>query len=304
MARGGDLPAYIPSRNFAVALMDIAARGPMTDAVSSDPAGPAMSLDAIRRNVLNIQNQPVQRVLLTAVDSAQGDIDKVQKNLETWYDSAMDRISGQYKRLTQWILFAIALSVAVGLNINSLTLADYLYRNDGARAATVAHAQVAATNTAYVQNTYDAAKNDLAELHLPIGWSGHWRLVNPKKDGLWAVVSPLIGWLLTAFAASLGAPFWFDMLNKIMVIRSTVKPHEKSPEEASEDRQSPAPRTLVQQVPPVAEAPPPPPVPRAAPMVAASPRDAESNVDGCTIDFAAAPAMADEELPAAAGGAR
>ena len=46
-----------------------------------------------------------------AVDSAQGDIDKVQKNLETWYDSAMDRISGQYKRLTQWILLGIALSI-------------------------------------------------------------------------------------------------------------------------------------------------------------------------------------------------
>jgi hypothetical protein len=36
----------------------------------------------------------------------------------------------------------------------------------------------------------------------------------------------------------MGAPFWFDLLNKVMVIRSTVKPHEKSPEEASEDRQA------------------------------------------------------------------
>jgi hypothetical protein len=36
----------------------------------------------------------------------------------------------------------------------------------------------------------------------------------------------------------LGAPFWFDVLNKFMVIRSTVKPYEKSPPEASEDRQN------------------------------------------------------------------
>ena len=43
--------------------------------------------------------------------------------------------------------------------------------------------------------------------------------------------------LLTAFAVTLGAPFWFDVLNKIMVVRSTVKPHEKSQEEGSEDRQ-------------------------------------------------------------------
>jgi hypothetical protein len=38
----------------------------------------------------------------------------------------------------------------------------------------------------------------------------------------------------------LGAPFWFDLLNKFMVIRSTVKPHEKSPEEGSEDKQDPS----------------------------------------------------------------
>lgn len=46
----------------------------------------------------------------------------------------------------------------------------------------------------------------------------------------------LLGWLITGAAVTLGAPFWFDVLNKIMVIRSTVKPKEKSPEEGSEDR--------------------------------------------------------------------
>jgi hypothetical protein len=44
-----------------------------------------------------------------------------------------------------------------------------------------------------------------------------------------------LGWLLTALAVSLGAPFWFDMLNKIIVVRSTVKPKEKSPDEKSKD---------------------------------------------------------------------
>ena len=44
-----------------------------------------------------------------------------------------------------------------------------------------------------------------------------------------------LGWLLTAMAISLGAPFWFDMLNKLIVVRSTVKPHEKSKEQESKD---------------------------------------------------------------------
>ena len=55
------------------------------------------------------------------------------------------------------------------------------------------------------------------------------------------------GWLITAFAVMLGAPFWFDVLNKFMVIRSTVKPREKSQEEGSEDRaQTTAARVLQQ----------------------------------------------------------
>jgi hypothetical protein len=44
-----------------------------------------------------------------------------------------------------------------------------------------------------------------------------------------------VGWIITALAVSLGAPFWFDMLNKIMVVRATVKPAEKSGTAASKD---------------------------------------------------------------------
>ena len=46
----------------------------------------------------------------------------------------------------------------------------------------------------------------------------------------------IIGIFLTGLAVSQGAPFWFDLLNKIIVVRSTIKPHEKSPEQPSKDR--------------------------------------------------------------------
>ena len=58
-----------------------------------------------------------------------------------------------------------------------------------------------------------------------------------------------LGWLITALAVMLGAPFWFDALNKLMVIRSTVKPSEKSQPEASKDAQ-PATPEATQQSPP------------------------------------------------------
>lgn len=42
-------------------------------------------------------------------------------------------------------------------------------------------------------------------------------------DGnLWAFLCALVGWIITALAISLGAPFWFDLLNKMMKLRSSV----------------------------------------------------------------------------------
>jgi hypothetical protein len=235
IATGGDLPSYIPASNFATALIDIAARGPETATASSDSGTPVISLDSIRANVSNLQNPWVQRVLLTAVDSAQGDLNKAQANLEAWYNSAMDRVSGRYKRSTQKFLFLIALLVAVGMNIDTLRIADYLHSNEAARATLVARAEAAKDDPDFPKQDYKTTIAKLNDLNLPIGWSNYQfgEIESPWQD----VVSPLLGWLLTALAATLGAPFWFDVLNKVMVIRSTVKPHEKSQEEGSEDRQ-------------------------------------------------------------------
>jgi hypothetical protein len=311
---GGNLPSYIPSKSFASALLDLAARGPVKEG-SVDRYGPPISLDAIRRNVTRTipGNTKVQRIILHAVDTAEGDLDKAQKAIEDWYDSSMDRVSGWYKRSTQYILLCIGLVVAVGMNIDSVAVVDQLYRSDAQREAVVAAATRAAerynaanstttttdttgttapakpvpgapsgaapptttpatTGTATAGGTttaaaddkkkkneaaaqalggkgtpYDDAKAALADLHLPIGWdkASLYFHCPPKGKFLHDAVYPWLGWILTAIAASLGAPFWFDILNKVMVIRSTVKPHEKSPEESSEDRQKPAGTTVV-----------------------------------------------------------
>lgn len=303
-ARGGDLPSYIPSKNFALALMDMATRGRDTDAISSDPNAPAITMETLRTNVLNLGNQAVQRVLLIALDSARGDLDRAQKNIEAWFDSSMDRVSGWYKRSTQWILFFIGLGLAIGLNVNTIVIADYLYKNQDVREALVARAELAAKDPASV-NSYEAAKKELQAARLPIGWDD-WRLL--RADEPWDqwddIFTPMLGWLLTALAVSMGAPFWFDLLNKVMVIRSTVKPHEKSKEEGSEDRQVPraTPEAAVFAAPLMQEsaaiAPPPPATSTSVP----SPRDAESNIDGCDVSMADADATEDEELPEAEGG--
>jgi hypothetical protein len=254
--RGGkNLPSYIPSRNFALAIMDIAAHGP-AHGTNANPSPAQLPLAQLRDNVRKIGNPAVQRALLTAVDTANGDLDRVRANIEAWYDSAMDRVSGWYRRSAQWVLFWVALVLTISLNLNSLTMADYLYRHAAERGAIVSAAGHASADP---KAGYEAAHEALNDLHLPIGWTQDWAPLphsTPAQTskpstrqaefliGLWPswqssiqnllqnslqnpwhdIFQPLIGWLITAFAATLGAPFWFDILNKVMVIRSTVKP--------------------------------------------------------------------------------
>jgi len=305
--RGRNLPSYIPAKSFALALIDLTARGPSTDAASADPGLTEASFASLRANVHNLQNVHVQRAMLAAIDSAQGDLERVRANLEAWYDGAMDRVSGWYKRSTHGIIFALALLVVGALNVNTIAIANHLYRDGATRDALVAAAGSASNDLGYKQ-----AARSLAELRLPIGWSEGWE--SPRSPG--QVVELILGLLITAFAATLGAPFWFDVLNRVMVIRATVKPHEKSPEEGSEDRQlkfssgngahppeQPRGSTGGQGV--GASRPPPPPPPRSSVRPALGAQLAGGHADdddaeGC--DHPIDDAMPDEDLPAATGG--
>jgi hypothetical protein len=40
-------------------------------------------------------------------------------------------------------------------------------------------------------------------------------------EGFGMLISMMFGWLLTAIAVSLGAPFWFDVLRRVSNIRNS-----------------------------------------------------------------------------------
>lgn len=295
LTRGGNLPSYIPSRNFAVALLDMAARGPQTDsaAVATGP----VTFERVRSNIGSIENPAVQRAILVALDNAQGDLAKAQANLEAWYNSAMDRVSGWYRRSTQGILLGLGLLLAVTLNISTIRIGDTLIRDRTTRDLVVASAQKAQASTL----DYASANQTLAGLHLPIGWPNGVRQ-ELRENG----PSDLLGWMLTAFAVSIGAPFWFDMLNRLIVIRSTVKPHQKSPEEASTDNETSTPPTDVLPASAKPSATLPTDValspPGALTIALVAPQSA-TDEDGCDVDTTV-DVTPDEMLPAAMGGIR
>ena len=59
---------------------------------------------------------------------------------------------------------------------------------------------------------------------LQIGWNkSAWDYLISNFPNLFL---SLLGWLITSFAIALGAPFWFDLLNKMVALRGAGKQKE------------------------------------------------------------------------------
>jgi hypothetical protein len=245
--RGGKvLPSYIPSRTFASALFDLLFPG---DGSATVPvlgsAAPPSNLQSMLNNLQKLPPSEGKEAITTLVKQAAGDIVKTRQSFESWYDDGMDRVAGWYKRKTQLVLFFLGLSIAVALNVDSIAVGRALWTTPAPRSYAVTAAQEYATGKKGAAPSL-ADPMDLAPLQslaLPIGWNGTkyiWLAADTSgrahlRASAKGLPFAIVGWLLTAIAMTLGAPFWFDTLNQIMVVRSTLKPREKSEVEGSKD---------------------------------------------------------------------
>jgi hypothetical protein len=165
------------------------------------------------------------RTALGAVTATtDADLEAARKKVEVWFDDVMDRASGWYKRKAQWVLLAIALVVTGVADADAIRLANSLWQSPSLRASIVEAARSYAADagaTGGQSETSDQLRQRLDQLSssgLPLGWADD-EVVSSRKPAQW--LSKIVGLLLTALAASLGAPFWFDLVNKLMNVRST-----------------------------------------------------------------------------------
>ena len=275
------LPSYIPAENFALALMDIVldTSAATTSAAASrgtkillpmrrDSGSPSGDASALTLAPGSAKAETV-KALQALVKAADGNPAKVRENIENWYNSSMDRVSGWYKRRTQVIILVLGLGLTVFLNADSIAISKSLSTDRALRNSLVAsageYAKIDALNSKPEAAPTPSAKPSpnappkplpqasgscqddansprckldgeiakIRSLGLPIGWDANNPVLVPPYYDLTGWFLKLLGWLITACAVSLGAPFWFDLLNKFMVVRATVKPKEKSPEEPS-----------------------------------------------------------------------
>jgi hypothetical protein len=389
-------PSYLPARNFSLALLNSTdytaelqgtnasppASPPAGGQVAATPNDLARLFDALLQEssadvsellrdpaVATILASPVvpqavRDALTDVTTGTQREVQKLQNAVEVWFNNAMDRVSGTYKRYTQVALLLIGLVVAILLNADTIRIWRTLSGNDQLREAVVrqaiafseAHAAAApadsgqagspataalATDSTRVDSTATTqttaapatgaaatptgtaaedsadcsiptgaaaetayqkaiegkrltcgearaviamARAELDSTQLAVGWTraellelGVAREVpaesaSAKRDstragtarqrvatgdtarrdtvtraaasrqaagnevewqGPWhwrrAIWPKLLGLLLTAIAVSLGAPFWFDVLNKIINLRSAGRAPDERP---------------------------------------------------------------------------
>ena len=248
LSKPGGRPSYIPSRTFALSLLDA------VGILGKEIKTPQELKDLINA----VPNENLKKALLMLSEEAEHDLEKLKINVEVWFNNAMDRVSGWYKRKTQVIHVILGIVFAFALNVDTFLIGKTI-ANDGAlRDSLVAQARELAKKSEPNVNSRTEIQErikQLGGLGLPIGWTdqpveglrewpGWWpgSKTKSKADSdiswgaLWfqTLKFHLVGWLLTGFAASLGAPFWFDTLNKFMNLRSVGKSPEEKPKAPKE----------------------------------------------------------------------
>ncbi|NET74513.1 MAG: hypothetical protein F6K62_27530, partial [Sphaerospermopsis sp. SIO1G2] len=80
-------------------------------------------------------------------------------------------------------------------------------------------------NAADIQNI--DTKEILEDLQLPIGWTDNnlqeqlgWHPTKIQNIPIISILTMFTGWIISGLAIAMGAPFWFDLLSKVMKVKN------------------------------------------------------------------------------------
>jgi hypothetical protein len=222
-------PAYIDRQLFGQAMLDILKISPEIANAATNVTAPLgkptmvelkAAVDGALQAAATAQGKTMpdpqlQRLLHGIIERSLGDPDKIKGELVAWFDNAMDRVSGWYKRWTQLIGFIAALFLAAGLNINAIGVAQALWTQPKlAQELDLPKALPAG------DETQAPALLHQLDTTLPVGWV---RSLSCRELGI-----AFLGWLITALSTLFGAPFWFDLLQTVIRLKgSGPSPVEK-----------------------------------------------------------------------------
>jgi hypothetical protein len=244
-------PDYIEPKNFVNALINIL-----------ETRGGNAGLQTAIQNLLitdatgqTIQSRPelenAKKLLLSLYSTADRDLSKFRTELENWFKTEMERINAWYRRWTVLWLAAAAMMVTLSLNVDTISVAESLWNNPKLRQTVVANAEqnlndlATATQTLKTEvreqcktdtdpkacdavvkklnNMIKTSSQALTTLDLPIAQKPFWEPPTDSSDLVTFWFKHVGGLLITIIMVSLGAPFWFDTLNRLVNVRLSGK---------------------------------------------------------------------------------
>ncbi|MFM6088372.1 MAG: hypothetical protein ACKPCQ_07675, partial [Dolichospermum sp.] len=183
------------------------------------------------------------------------------KEIENSFDSSMERASGVYKRNAKGVAILIGISLAIATNTDTFHIVDRLSKDSLLREIIIKKAVEVESFNDLGMNQPDP--NDiLKDVELPIGWTipnltqqicgdvvsaenaivcvvknGQsnvsvkeidWKNFKISKSPIFRILMMIGGWFISGIAIAMGAPFWFDLLSKVMNVRNAGKKGKQS----------------------------------------------------------------------------
>jgi hypothetical protein len=136
----------------------------------------------------------------------------------------MDRLSGWYKKRTQWVSFLVALAIAFLFNVNVLYESAQIWTHPAAIADLATLHFDEPSDASHPENyaimaskLYKALERDYL-----VGWVDG---PSPKWSDRESWLIAASSWVIVAASALFGASFWFGILQRLTHIRGAgVKP--------------------------------------------------------------------------------
>ena len=202
-------PSYISGRTFVLALLDTLR---LRQAKTPAAAG-SISADELLGNAASIvrgmEDGPLKRVLaLHAGEPPESNralrlrADQVAHALEGWFDRAVDRSIGRYKRVCQYLAVLVGTALAVAIDLDALRLLSSLWSGRRMEAAAA-----------------DGSAGPL--IGFGLGWDGAGAFAARLADAGTALNS-VLGWLVSGLVLSIGAAIWFDTVGRTVRLRAAA----------------------------------------------------------------------------------
>jgi hypothetical protein len=214
------MPAYIDPPQFANAMVELLGLTTVAAQPAGAQPGPPVTarLQEQVNSVLPAGKDPQMNALLIGIiHRSGGEADKIHQEICRWFDNAMDRVSGTYKRHTQALGLVVSFVLCLVFNVDTLHVTQKLWAHQG---------MIQMTGAGYKPANIDEAFR-VMQSDLPVGWpQGTWfsRLGDDGKVKEFAIADvglAILGWLITAFATLFGAPFWFDALQSVTRLKGS-----------------------------------------------------------------------------------